>query len=445
MRPLSVTVAGFKNLDTIHLELGGITALVATNNYGKTNLLDAIEYGADFIGSNASNRLRMMSNTSCLPLNPELEEQDYSIEFEFESDFGDPFRYVRYGFAFSWIKDDESGCRIVNEYLKMNSKQNGQWKGYIVREKGQFRARSNTRSMRSLSLDDFTLAIDVIPSLKDVEISPIVKAIKETVVLVCRSLDTTNRFSSPPIEIGPDFSLPGVMSFDDKDLPRSLYILKETKPEMFEEFLSDVYELFPTFEKVSVDSYELPGEVSEILHASLGRDDDDNENGDGNEKGVPFRIRDDQYRITITDSTLNQPVDISRMSTGTKRTIWLIANIVIAQLTDVSCLGVEEIEAGVHPRMIASLLDILYSHIDETALIVSSHSPYLVQYLKPEQIYVGLPSENGVAKFVRLRGDRIDVALDLAFARGMSLGEYLFELLTSDYDGADTLKKLVEA
>lgn len=435
MKPLSVTISGFRNLGETRLELGGITALVATNNYGKTNLLDAIEFGADFIGANSTTRRSMMSDTDCVPLNPRLENDDYSFELVFENDDIKFPRYIKYGYSFSWIKDDETGCRIVEEYLEMNSKQNGRWTSFINREKGKFRGRPDTRSMRSLSLDELTLAIDIIPSLKDVEIDQIVKELKETVVLVCRSLDTANRFSSPPIEIGPNASLPDVMTFDDKDLPRSLFLLKEKRPALFEEFLSDIYELFPTFENISVDSYELPGDVSEMLHASFDEG--------AEEKDVPFRIRDDQYRITITDSTLNQPVDISRMSTGTKRTIWLIANIIIAQSSSVSCLGVEEIEASVHPKMIASLLDILYSHIGETALIVSSHSPYLVQYLKPEQIYIGIPSEDGVAEFARLQVDKIEIALDLAFRRGMSLGEYLFELLTSDYDGVNTLKKLV--
>ena len=49
MRIISITVAGFKNIKRTKLELGNICAIISPNNYGKSNLIEAISFGFDFI------------------------------------------------------------------------------------------------------------------------------------------------------------------------------------------------------------------------------------------------------------------------------------------------------------------------------------------------------------------------------------------------------------
>ena len=49
MKINSITVGGFKNLNTTKLELDNICAIISPNNYGKSNLLEAIDFGFDFI------------------------------------------------------------------------------------------------------------------------------------------------------------------------------------------------------------------------------------------------------------------------------------------------------------------------------------------------------------------------------------------------------------
>ena len=77
-------------------------------------------------------------------------------------------------------------------------------------------------------------------------------------------------------------------------------------------------------------------------------------------------------------------------------------------------------------------------------MIVTSHSPYLVQYLKPERIYVGAPSDDGVARFKRIRADRVSDFMSAASNRGMGFGEYLFALMSADEDGARVLLSYLE-
>lgn len=72
MRIVSLTVGGFRNLDRTTIELSGITAVAAPNNYGKSNLFDAIYFGTEFLNASPAVRRRMMSDPSFVPLNPSL-------------------------------------------------------------------------------------------------------------------------------------------------------------------------------------------------------------------------------------------------------------------------------------------------------------------------------------------------------------------------------------
>ena len=102
------------------------------------------------------------------------------------------------------------------------------------------------------------------------------------------------------------------------------------------------------------------------------------------QKDIPFKIRDELYRVIITNKNLNQAINISTMSTGTKRIFWLLANVFIASAKGMSIVGVEELETSIHPRLLKGLLEVLDEVLDNTSLIISSHSPFLVQYIKAE-------------------------------------------------------------
>lgn len=111
----------------------------------------------------------------------------------------------------------------------------------------------------------------------------------------------------------------------------------------------------------------------------------------------------------------------------------------MANAHSAQCLGVEEIETSIHPRMLRQLLEILDENIGDTALLVTSHSPLLIQYLKPRQIYLGVPNETGVARFRSIREDALDSISSFAHDRGLGFGEYLFELMSSDGEDTEVL------
>lgn len=436
MKLLSVTVGGFRNVARTTIELDGITALVSPNNFGKSNLIEAIQFAMDFINASPRARLSMMGTDTLVPLVPALENDNFTFEMTFsDPELGEQYRYARYGFEFSWVRDDGSGRRIVDEKIEIGPKLGRRLTTYLKRGDGKFRSRYSTRSFRRIALDDNQLAIDVLTAMEDIDINPVVRDVKFAGFVLLASLDARNQYLQSPLEIKPPSG--SVVSFDNNDLPRSLYELKRRYPDKFDDFEANVFTLFPEFTTMSVQSYEIKPEDRDFYTKTFSPKE-----GEGAQ--VPFRIKDELYRLMIKSEYLNQPVSVSRMSLGTQRLIWLVASSVIASVEGIQCLGIEEVETSIHPRMLKSLLEILNDSLDEASIILTSHSPYLIQYLKPERIYLGVPSSDGVATFRRISQSSVEAVREAARDRGMGFGEYLFELMSSDMDEAGVLLRWLE-
>ena len=56
MKLKSVTIGGFKNIRKTKINLSNITAIISPNNYGKSNLLEAIDFGVEFISASEKDR-----------------------------------------------------------------------------------------------------------------------------------------------------------------------------------------------------------------------------------------------------------------------------------------------------------------------------------------------------------------------------------------------------
>lgn len=67
-----VYVDGYCNIDKVTIDLQIQTALLATNNYGKSNLLDAIDFGCCFIRETTANKRVMMQYVPAISINNKI-------------------------------------------------------------------------------------------------------------------------------------------------------------------------------------------------------------------------------------------------------------------------------------------------------------------------------------------------------------------------------------
>ncbi len=201
-----------------------------------------------------------------------------------------------------------------------------------------------------------------------------------------------------------------------------------------------MYTLFPEFTKIDLNEFIISNNLDNQMTVAV-------ENKVLSQKEIeeiPFRIREHIYRLFVKCEYLNQPLGMANMSTGTKRVIWLLANAFISSYSKVGIIGIEEIETSIHPKMIRNLLEILTEAIGDASLIVSSHSPYLVQYIKPEKLYIGVPNRGGVATFRKIQKSKLKNIISNARDMELSVGEYLFELISGDSESYEILNNYLE-
>lgn len=442
----SLMVGGFKNVKSTKLNFTSKTlAIVSPNNYGKSNLLEALDFATDFISAGAKQRTMMMAWSDGIPIARNLDCAPFQFDIEFELPEQKEYRFVHYGFTFLWYRDDKTGQKIIDECLEMRPTESVRYSAYLKRPTNQYRKGKSTSAFRNLMLESNVLAIDVLSSIDDLEYTSVIQALKEFEYRVCDTLDVKDRFQPTPIRIADDDDMH--IRFDDEDIPRALHHLKKMYPEQYYQFEDAVYSLFPDFSSIDIQAHELNlGERKSLrlVYSNAIDQKDDNIPQNDNIPPVPFHLKDKVYRVTIFSDALNQPVSLASMSTGTKRIFWLLANIFIASCNHVSCIGIEELETSIHPKMLKDLLSIISETLENTCLVISSHSPYLVQYLKPRQLYVGSMQELGIAQFRRIASTKEKKLLNAARSYGLSVGEYLFELMSGESSSFQTLQNYLE-
>ena len=84
------------------------------------------------------------------------------------------------------------------------------------------------------------------------------------------------------------------------------------------------------------------------------------------------------------------------------------------------------------------------SFAEGVKVIITSHSPYLVRYLKSRYLIFGLQSENNVAMFKKIKSSKVKRVMQRANAIEQTLGEYMFELMLEMDKDADEIDELFE-
>jgi predicted ATPase len=429
-------VGNYKNISETKLDLSGIIALVSVNNYGKSNLLEALRFGFDFISAPARQRNNMMRWVKGIPLSPSLAGKDFVFSVEFEEPSLGNYSFVRYGYRFAWHNDANTGAAILDETIETRPNERVRYTSYLKRKGGLYRGGKNKTGFRKLNIADDKLALELLAVLENIEIAPVIAKIQSLSFRMCRYLDLENSFRPNVIEFDFGVNAP----FDDDDIPRALSVLNQSNPEKFKLFVEMVYDLFPEFNHVELQAFALKGEIQSQAKSMAAIAGDLEKEG----KKIPYRVRDELYGLTIGSKHFNQPIGMEHLSSGSKRIFWLVANAIFAGCDETDILGIDEIETSIHPKMIRNLLESLRDILGDASMIVSSHSPYLIQYLKPDGIYLGVPNNDGTAAFKRIRHSKIKTLLNTARGLDTSIGEYLFELMSGDEDSAEILRAYLE-
>jgi len=404
-----------------------MVALVSLNSYGKSNLLQAIDFGVDFILKNEDTKKRMMSWSKGIPLNKSMPSKDFRIEFEMEMSIDGSTYNVIYGYQFRWVRDDETGACIVGEWLKAKlDNKNQKYKALISRnmDKAFYRSAESGRCSSKISIEDNNLIVNKLKAFDSLYYYEIIKKINGLRVYIERHLDASSSYTPDPL-VRKDFNALEMEVTDN--LPRVIFHLSKQYPEKYELLKNAFMQLFPQIKEINVEELAFKGK----FHGEIPDD-------------LPFKLSQEVYVLYVNDHNLNQPVSFEDMSDGAKRVFLLLTNIIIADINNLSLIAVEEPENSIHPSLLQSYLRVLSQLLGKSRIIFTSHSPYIIKYLEPRNIYVGLPGKYGVAQFKRVRMSAQKTLINDATSLEMSTGDYLFELLSGTEEDIKMIEQYLE-
>lgn len=419
MKIQAVLIDGFKNLSEVKITFDNITALVALNNFGKSNVLSGIDFGLTFIKASIEDKMEMMANSNLIPMNRKMTGRNYKFEVEALTQVtGQEYR-IQYGYEFLWQCNEDDTPEIVQEYLKVKLDGKGQKYTQIINRTKEFalyKSSETGRCSSRIKVEASELVLNKLRAYDEIYYIEIINKINGMKMYMENNLDAKGFYQPDPI-IRKDFENEMINA---DNLPRIIFNLKKKNPDKFE-LLKDVYfQLFPDIEDVIVKNFKINAAGSEQIP-------DD----------APFIFSNFIYVLFVKDKNLANPVNFSMMSDGAKRVFMILTKIIVSGISNISLIAIEEPENSVHPGLFKAYMQIISQLLDDCKVIITSHSPYIISYLEPAWIHVGVNRQPGVAEFFTFKKSGQKQLENDAAEFKMSIGDYLFSVLADTENNLD--------
>ncbi|EHL10866.1 hypothetical protein HMPREF9624_01013 [Oribacterium asaccharolyticum ACB7] len=420
MKMQAVVIDGFKNLSNVKIRFDNITALVALNNFGKSNVLSAIDFGIAFIKAGLEEKQSMMANSNLIPLNKLMLGRNYKYEMEVSTEIQSQEFIVKYGFEFNWRDSAQKEPQIVAEYLKVKENDNGKKFTQLINRldsRAFYKSSETGRCSSRINVEPAELVVNKLRAFDGIYYYEIIKKLNNMKIYMEDNLDPRSFYLPDPIiRKGLESEM-----INADNLPRIIFFLKTQYSSKFE-LLKEVFlQLFPYIEDVIVEQFSLNGTA-----------------GDQIPDDAPFAFSKYIYVLLVKDCNLSNTINFEYMSDGAKRVFMILTKIIVSGISNVSLIAIEEPENSVHPGLFQAYIRIINQLLDDCKVIITSHSPYIVSYLDPAWIHVGLQKNPGVAEFYSFKKSGQKQLQSDAAQFNMGMGDYLFSLLSDSDDSLNT-------
>lgn len=423
-----IQVGGYKNIDNIDIELGKITAFIGLNNFGKTNVLRAIDNAIRFIKLPPERKESIMNRVSNIPINKVIANKNFHFYIEYLTNFfdenGDKEIYVEYEYEYEWPKNtvkkdsENTSGRIVKEVLRV--KENSKGKKYNTRisrnEKEAYYKSSETgRCDKPIKIQDNNLILNKLKNYDDLFYIKIIEELNDLKFYINSYLNADGAFEVLPFR----FKKKSLYNSGNerKSIAEVIYNLKENDLDRYNKLKKVFIKLFDDIEEL--DAIEVPVRLSKENEKKLPED-------------IPFSILEKIYTIRVKNKYMNQYIGFENLSNGTKRIFLFLTSIIFADMNEISVIAFEELENCIHPSLFKRLIELIKKSAVNCKIILTSHSPLLLQYLSVDDIYIGIPMNNGVARFEKIKKIKQKSLENIAESYNIRKGDYIFKLL-SDY------------
>jgi len=410
MKLKQIRVDGYKNLINCELNLGDFNVLVGPNNSGKSNLLEAIQMFFPVCFGNKELRDTIfkgrtppprLGSSVCHLTKHSLKPMTIGIAFEVA------------GARKAWTVDyevtiqcgeDKKNVGFVKELLTAKEVRKPGKKGapntYISRQEKELRVREDKRTglRKHLIAKDNSSLLAMESLYPDFEGLP---AEYEAFVEAIGRTSGTKIFAISPKgmrdAIHSEKPMDGIQVSSFDLLLAADEMKKEGKHyDLFKEILEEILDL----ENVFFSAEDMP---------TLSVKDK------GREKSKRMRLfalkrKGDKHSL------------VDEYSDGTLAVISILeALLSVDGRGPILCL--EELENCLHPAAIEKLLRFLQDHAEEWPVLITTHSPYLLNGIKPEDVNVAVIDKTGAVHFEKVRDTK--TLRDYLKSDFMSLGDLL--------------------
>ncbi|KPL23488.1 MAG: hypothetical protein AMJ75_05945 [Phycisphaerae bacterium SM1_79] len=390
MKLKQIRVDGYKNLINCVVNLGDFNVLVGPNNSGKSNLLEALHVlGLIAFGSPEDRKSILRGHTPLRRIGfsishlVEHKDKPITVGITFEKVVDDILWVGDYAVTIRCAPSEDAKGTIVSETLKGKPYgRKGPATKHISRKKEQFSILTRSGGKRQHRITQDNSSLSALPSLyaDPQELPPELVEFYYAV----RWLARTPIFALSPSELRREIDKDtpiGDFWVSGFDLGLVLDNIKEegTYYELFTESMCDM---------VAIENIHLHVEVKKAPSKKA--------ESNGTEKRI---------RCIIVERRGDSPSLIEEYSDGT---------LVIAAILAALCfkkrrgpiLCLEELETCLHPAALEKLLRFLRGHSDKWPVLITTHSPYLLNCVNPEDVNVAVVDETGAVTFKKVRNTK---------------------------------------
>ncbi len=429
MKLRSIKIDGYRNVYQTTINFNNVTSILSLNNYGKSNVLTSIVFGLSFIQQHSKIKQNMMDDIRAIPMLKKVDNNLFTFEIEGDDILENEKCHISYSFSFNWasIKNKTHG-QIVNELLKI--KTDSQTATTFIKRNNNdalYKPSKSGRCSTKIDIETNELVLNKLIAFDKLYYKDILNQIQKVNVYIDRHFDTNSEYN---ITFMSEQELMDLTLKPEINIPKTLYRIKEKHSDKYELLVNAFTSLFPSIKNLYVE------EITDGLSSRMRIE----------RKNSIQSFSDKYYLLFVDDENLNSTVNFLAMSDGARRILLLLTFVVLAQINNYDLICIEEPENSIHPRLLRKLLYIISELSGETKLLFSSHSPYLINYMQPEDIYLGLPNDKGVAMFKKLKTNtnaKKRLLKDIEDS-DMQLGNYLFDLMSGSNDDIEELRHYVE-
>lgn len=384
-----ISATNFRSLRNVDVSLGPLNVLVGPNEAGKSNFLDLIEFLGDSSRLDLSEALRLRGGLDRVRFRGEGESGAVSIHVwanvtKFSSATA-PDEYDLRFFSRRLRQSESASILVRNEEFRFK-RTAGRGRRITVNgdrvELVDWKGEQATAEQK-LALRSDSLALSTLTRLPESQGGDEVRRFA--------NLFTTFRVFNVDVESArqPARRSDEGLASDASNLASALESLADHE-QIWRDLLSDAREMIPGFVDIE---FERVG---------------------GSAAGVS---------IKLVERGLRDSTDLADASFGTIRLLALLALLYDPKPPAITCI--EEIDHGLHPYVFDRLVERLREASQRTQLLVATHSPALVNRLRPEELLVTERAGDGSTRLPALNGSKIAAKVEAAGGM-LELGELWF-------------------